>query len=622
MKTKSFNKLPSFWGKLAVYIAIALVVSFGVYTFCIDILKDIFCIFSDVISMIASGVHFTWPGSEIASLAVGIFILFIAYNFALEDYNKFHNGVWKGTKPSRNNVYGSARLLTKPHDLKKAFNVWRKGTVPDAGIVIGGIGSTRNKLLTNTSKHHNLVLGGTGSGKTTSVLLPSLVQLIDSNSSFVALDPKGELFAITGKHAIKHGANVVLIDFSSPQSSDGWLPLQPAIDCVKGLNGRHKEELAGEIRILASTLIPERSETSPIWTQASRILFSGLCAFVVENDQIPDECKNLSTVAALAFMPQEKLQEIVEALDERSVAYQSLSSIAFAPAETYGGFAVNLTTALSIYADPFISPLLAKSEFQVEDFLTKQTCVYIKFNSSTEAFHPLIAAFVEQLIDSLRRLAENRCGGKLKKPVYFILEEFPQLPKISLGKTLAICRSQGIYVTVCIQSRSMLEAIYKQDSPGIFNNLSTTVFLQSEDLKTNKYYSELLGNYTVEVVSQSQTSNSGSGSSTKSYSYHKSPLFAPDDLKEWGYEIGHLVMSKGKAYACSSLPISKTFIGDELGLNGKEPNDINLAEFTPKRPLKNLDPAPTATWDKLSFDNVVSSLASALNTLGEDPRYL
>lgn len=228
---------------------------------------------------------------------------------------------------------------------------------------------------------------------------------------------------------------------------------------------------------------------------------------------------------------------------------------------------------------------------------------------------------MEQLIDSLRRLAENRCGGKLKKPVYFILEEFPQLPKISLGKTLAICRSQGIYVTVCIQSRSMLEAIYKQDSPGIFNNLSTTVFLQSEDLKTNKYYSELLGNYTVEVVSQSQTNNSGSGSSTKSYSYHKSPLFAPDDLKEWGYETGHLVMSKGKVYACSSLPISKTFVGDELGLDGKEPNDINLAEFAPERPLKNMDPAPAVNWDELGSDNVVDSLASTLNALGEDPRY-
>lgn len=622
MKNKSFNKLPTLTWRLVVAVFCSLGATYVIYLFGFDWLRaiqqDLYVSLASVLPL-QFGI---WPGDIPVIATIEILLLIFGFDFAYSSYSRFHNGVWKGEKPSKNSVYGSARLLTKPRELRKAFDVWKKNESPKPGIVVGGVGNNHSKLLVNTAKSHTLVLGGTGSGKTTSVLLPSLVELIDAKTSFVALDPKGELFTITGKYAKESGVEVVVVDFSSPRTSDGWLPLQTAIDCKLEVNGRTKEELPGEVRILANTLIPDRSETSPIWTQAARILFSGLCSFVIESEQIPMEYKNLSTVAALAFMPQEMLQAIVENLDRSSAAYLALSSIAYAPAETYGGFAVNLNTALSAYADSFISPLLAKSDFSVEDFLEKQVCLYIKFNSSTEAFNNLITAFVEQLIDSFRRLAENRCGGKLPKPVYFILEELPQLPKFSLGKTLAICRSQGIFVTVCIQARSMLEAIYKEDSAGIFNNLSTTIFLQSEDLKTNKFYSDLLGNYTVEIVSRSQSKNGSGGGSTKSYSYHQAKLFSPDDLREWNYKTGHLVIANGKPYACSSLPISKTFAGDKLGLKGREPNEIDFSEFALSRPEKNLNPAPQKTWNDIDSESGATAIASAINSDCVDPRLL
>lgn len=104
----------------------------------------------------------------------------------------------------------------------------------------------------------------------------------------------------------------VCIDFSDAARSDGWLPLQPAIDCAKGLNGRRPSELPGEVRILADTLVPERRETTAIWTQAARILFSGVAAYVAQSPGVPDDARNLSTVAAIAAMDQEQLQRIAE----------------------------------------------------------------------------------------------------------------------------------------------------------------------------------------------------------------------------------------------------------------------------------------------------------------------
>lgn len=113
----------------------------------------------------------------------------------------------------------------------------------------------------------------------------------------------------------------------------------------------------------------------------------------------------------------------------------------------------------------------------------------------------------------MRRTAHSLPAGKLTDPAYLVLEELPQLPKIDLAKTLAVCRGEGIRAIVCLQAREMLEAVYGDDAPGIFNNLRTTVLLNSPEAKTNKHYSDQLGSYTVEVEGSSRTKSPQAGSS-------------------------------------------------------------------------------------------------------------
>ena len=396
-------------------------------------------------------------------------------------YRSFHNGVWAGEKPSASKACASARIVSKPGALKRRFPVWRAGTPPRAGLVVGGIGS----------------------GKTTSRLAPTQVGLIEAGCSTLALDPKGELYSLTARRALESGAKVVCVDFSDARTSDGWQPLQPAIDCAKGLNGRAEAEMAAEIRILASTLIPARKESSPIWTNAARILFSGLRSFTAASPRIPEECRNLSTVASLAAMPQETLQEIVEELPPGSSAYQQLSSVAFAPAETFGGFVTNLNTILDPYADPSISPMLLRSDFRPEDFAEGQCYLYVSFNSGSTAYDALVSALIAQTLGSLRRLAERE-GGALLPNAWCLFEEFPQLPKIDgMQKHVSIVRSAGIKMVFVAQDCSQIEAVYREEAPAIFNNLDTTLFLASNDLCTCRRYSDALGSYTVETTQRS-----------------------------------------------------------------------------------------------------------------------
>lgn len=560
------------------------------------------------------------PDALQAHMLLAVTALVAAALLAFDSNRRFHNGVWIGEKPSRNGAYGSSALLSRPSELKRAFRLRHKSEPGIPGLVVGGIGRDSGSLLVDDITH-GLVLGGTGSGKTTSCLLPSIVNLIDSGASFIALDPKGELHDVTGSYADSHGYKRIIVDFSDAQISDGWLPLQPAIDCAKRVNARSRSELPGEIRILADTLIPDRNETSKIWTQAARILFSGLAAYVAETPSIPDEARNLSTVAALAAMDQDQLQEIVEKLPSNSSTRLSLESVAFAPPETYGGFRTNLTTMLDVYADPAVSPMLARSSFSIDDFIDGKVALYIRFNSSSTAYDALVSAFIAQTMDGLRRLAERRCGGTLPRKVYWLMEEFPQLPKIAgLQKAISIIRSLGMSLVLVAQDRSQIEAAYREDATAILNNLDTTLFLAANDAKTCRYFSDMLGSYTVETSSRSTSKNPNGGGSSISVTYHEAKLFRPEDLAKWNWRAGHLVIEGGQVYACSSLPISKTFAGEALGLRGREPDAAIRAELAPKRASRNTEPAPIWRFgpgNGFESDAIACSIAEAV-----DPRYL
>ena len=620
-RQKSFNKLPHPLAEFAIYAILLETVAYlaiRLYypTFVTDVLSPMLAQTSHALAP-ATRAGTAMPDEASVLITATVIAIATAAALTVHGYRNFHNGAWLGEKPSSSKSYGASRLESRPMVLKQEFCLCSTGKA-SPGLVVGGISSNGERLLVDGISHA-LVVGGTGAGKTTSCLLPTIVNLIDSESSFIALDPKGELHDTTGSYADMRGFQRICIDFSDAAQSDCWLPLQAAIECAHGLNGRSPSELAAEVRILADTLVPEHREASGIWTQAARILFSGVAAYVVQSSDVPNDARNLSTVAAVAAMDQEKLQRIAEQLPGGSSARLSLEHVAYAPAETYGGFRVNLAAVLNVYADPAVSPILAKSDFSVEDFLDSKVALYVRFNSSSTAYDALVAAFVSQTMDGLRRLAERRCGGTLDHPVYWILEEFPQLPKIpGLQKAVSIVRSLGMHLVFVCQDRSQVEATYREDAPGIFNNLDTTLFLAANDARTCRHYSDQLGCYTTETKTRSTSKASNGASSSVSVSYHEAKLFRPEDLAKWNWKAGHLVIKGGRAYACSSLPISKTYAGDALGLDGKEPDAATRIKMAPAREIKNTEPA--RVWRIGDTAKAEADIAAAIAGIS-DPRF-
>ena len=92
--------------------------------------------------------------------------------------------------------------------------------VPKAGgIVIDSrkVGG-KDRIIYNDGNEHHVIIGSTGSGKTTQLVVPSIISVADSGSSMILFDPKGELYKLMSPYLEKKGYLCRLLDYTDPGS--------------------------------------------------------------------------------------------------------------------------------------------------------------------------------------------------------------------------------------------------------------------------------------------------------------------------------------------------------------------------------------------------------------------
>ncbi len=101
------------------------------------------------------------------------------------------------------------------------------------GVPVRAVLGRKGKLEINfLSGTHSLVIGSTGSGKTTTFINP-MIQLLGATncgSSMIMTDPKGELFSLHSKFLKERGYDVLLLDLRDTYSSSRWNPLESIWD--------------------------------------------------------------------------------------------------------------------------------------------------------------------------------------------------------------------------------------------------------------------------------------------------------------------------------------------------------------------------------------------------------
>ena len=168
----------------------------------------------------------------------------------------------------------------------------------------------------------------------------------------------------------------------------------------------------------------------------------------------------------------------------------------------------------------------------------KPSILYICIPDDKEERYTLANLCISQLYKRLVDKANSYNSKKLPRHVYFILDEFGNMPPIpKFDSMITVSRSRNIIYEVAIQSYTQLESKYgKEASETIKGNCNIQVFIGTDDQNTRDDFSKRCGDVQLmyEEVNKTKSEKNTDGNS-KSISVQRTtrPLITP-------YELGQL----------------------------------------------------------------------------------
>lgn len=364
-------------------------------------------------------------------------------------------------------------------------------------------GKIGRKLITKPPKveGHTLITGGTGTGKSRGVVIPSLLLW---EGSAIVMDIKGELSKITSARRERYGKVYIF----HPEGEGH------CYDPIKLCNR------IDQAQDLARTLIPLPEQGDPFWSQSAQAILS---AFVFEGAVMRYKLSDIAE--KICTTPMAELVEHCRTSHIREV--QVLASIAYdLPEKTLGGIMGELKSKLiTIATDPNIRKATQRADWTPET-LEQGATIYLKVSEHLlDQYKDLWTVIVSQILKYLSQREERK-----NPPILIALDEMPRLSKIDgLTNALATLRSKNVHIMGVIQSMAQLDKIYgKDDRKVIADNCRFKLVLSATDPETQKYFSDLAGQRTA--LAKGMTVGAGLIPNMSSHE-QGTPLIRPE---EWG----------------------------------------------------------------------------------------
>ena len=465
------------------------------------------------------------------------------------------------------------------------------------GVPIRALYDGKNNMkITFNSPCHGLIIGSTGSGKTTTFINP-MIQLLGASgagSSMIMTDPKGELFALHSKFLKERGYDVKVLDLRDAYHSYRWNPLEPLWDAYQEYLGaeraayQHENEnveesgftltakpeeygnvwfefkgkayndmdrLVNEVKIfrtqtfdemyedmndLVSVLVPVQNQNDPMWEKGARSITMGVLLAMLEDSENPElgmtkEKFNLFNASKILQNSNDEYRELREYFagrDPLSKAVAVSKQVLDAPDKTRSSYMSVLLEKLSIFNDTGICALTSSSDFKTSDLAERPTALFVKIPDEKDTRHGLASIFLTNVYKSLIKVASSYEDLSLPRNVYYILDEFGNMPKIEkFDKMITVGRSRKIWFNMVVQSYVQLNNVYGDTVADIVKgNCGIKMFIGSNDMGTCKEYSELCGNVTV--LTKSTSGNKKGGDINVSESMQTRPLIYPSELQK------------------------------------------------------------------------------------------
>jgi type IV secretion system protein VirD4 len=479
-------------------------------------------------------------------------------------------------------------------------------------------GVRSGEKISYNGENHICIIGKSGSGKDTRLLIPNLLRLGDR--SIVAVDPKGEMAAVTAPMRAKYGRVVILNPFGVLCDLQGYADYMAGCGfnplCSLEVSSPDFNKDAG---LLAEALIPMTgSEKQPFFPLMARALVSFLimyeCVKASEQGRAPylfNVRRMLCEESAEAIPPkiiggevvkegtpgkgitayaQEMLNSPIAGLRNKAGQFTTWS-------KSIGDVAATARAETEFLDDPQMAYCLAQNDFDFREVKERITSVYLVLPMDAMKRHG-------KWLRMVLTIALNACQrprAHHEPRTLFVLNEFFSLGHLDLVETnFTVVRGAGIQFILAMHSIGQLKQLYDKTWETLLGNTDAIATFAPNDIETAEWFSKRSGETgkLKTTVTENWAQNSGntqnqgltntgetsgfgtsggwSYSRTASHSFEKEPAVTTYDLYNMqAGEMRIIAANRGDTLHVHALPYFKRnrlIAETQMPVNPYDPN--------------------------------------------------
>lgn len=427
---------------------------------------------------------------------------------------------------------------------------------------------------------HDLIIGSTGSGKTT-VLYDNYIDYYSKldksiRPSLAIVDIKGDMYTRHAKKLMKKGYKVHVMDMRNPYFSACYNPLAVIYENYRESNEIEKAILNGtigrtyrgvtyksvaeankvalgrsfelkdavdrSINELVEIMIINADPKNLSWTMGGRNCLKAIMYTLLFDSEkneygMTKEKYTLSNVLRTAFNKENDYDTIIKWLKRAKhiqVVEGALSSVYELKANvTRDGYVSSMTAELNKYSSHSISALTSKSDISISDIAKGEEdhAVFLITDSRVQATNAVAMMFINDLINALVDVADRKPARMLDKDFVFLADEMGNMPNLpNMCNKITTLRSRKIWMHMSVQSLEQFVTVYgKEIATTILDNCDTHFFLGCNNQESKEQFAKSLGKK-IGIVTTANIQ--GTGEATATMSTGDVPLVKISDLEK------------------------------------------------------------------------------------------
>ena len=404
------------------------------------------------------------------------------------------------------------KIATYPKVPKKYSNKEPEGVI---------LGTYKNQYVRIPTQeiYHYCVIGGSRSGKTSTVLLDTLLaNFATKKNDFLtyAIDIKGELHI---KSSYSHSPDIMVVN-PTDQTTAGW-------DVYYRLRDNPSDDLIIEVmQEVASALIISTSKSDSFFVNNAQDMFVGMLLYFYQQGENFIDSVNKILESEIKSL----IGEIIKSSEPSDLHYKYLAKFDGKDAESVEDCMVELTTNLSVFGSKSdIKYCFRDNPIKASPFTFKENkSVFLAIpEHMLESYKAILRLCTVQTLKEMERRPDASGKEVKNKPMIILIDEFARLGRMEgIFNALATLASKKISVILAFQSLAQCEVIYsKEETRVLMDNCRVKVICEVSDPQSAKAVQDWCGKYREKKETLSAGKNRH-----KTYTYEDKDIVQPNDL--------------------------------------------------------------------------------------------